>query len=306
MTNRPPLVLYCCTFSKDLNRVRTLLQSIQQHNTANLQTFISAPARDLDLFKSELSGYDFTLINEVDIIRKNPRIDIELLYQKPGGIQQQIIKSEFWRLDISDNYLVLDSDCIFIRDFGLDDFLAADNVPYSIIHEGKDILQATERFGPKYARQGFMVNRTPIRDIMGRSGVVYDYGYAPFLWSRKVWEALDINYLQPNQMSFLDAVLKCESEFTWYGESLMKYRPIPLYPREQLFKHYHYEHQYWQDRKLGYTEDILRKDYLGVVYQSNWQTWEDFGQPRKRFTSILLRSIKRWLKFIRFRIRIIF
>ena len=304
MSSRPPLVLYCCTFSKDLNRVKKLLQSILQHNKEQLKTYISAPAKDLEFFKSELSAYDFTLINEEDIIRKNPRIDMALLYQKPGGIQQQIIKSEFWRLDISDNYLVLDSDCVFIRDFGLADFIATDNVPFSVIHEGKDILQATERFGPKYARHGFLVNRTPIRDIMGRKGVVYDYGYAPFLWSRKVWEALDINYLQPNQMSFLDAVLKCESEFTWYGESLMKYRPIPLYPREQLFKHYHYEHQYWQDKKLGYTEDILKKDYLGVVYQSNWQTWEDFGQPRKKLMSKMLRSIKRWLKFIQFKIRV--
>lgn len=304
MASRPPLVLYCCSFSKDLNRIRRLLQSIQRHNAEKLQTFISAPAKDLELFKRELSGYDFTLVNEEDIIRRNPRIDMALLYQKPGGIQQQVIKSEFWRLDISDNYLVLDSDCIFIRDFGLADFMAEDNVPYSIIHEGKDVLQATERFGPRYVRHGFMANRTPIRDIMDSKGVVYDYGGAPFLWSRKVWEALDMNFLQPNQMSFLDAVLKCESELTWYGESLMKYRPFPLYPREQLFRHYHYEHQYWQDRKLGYTEDILRKDYLGVVYQSNWQTWEDFGQPRKKIPSLMLRSIKRWLKFIQFRIRV--
>lgn len=304
MASRPPLVLYCCSFSKDLNRVGRLLQSIQRHNTAKLQTFISAPAKDLELFKRELSGYDFTLVNEEDIIRRNPRIDMALLYQKPGGIQQQVIKSEFWRLDISDNYLVLDSDCIFIKDFGLADFMATDDVPYSVIHEGKDILQATERFGPRYVRHGFMANRTPIRDIMDSKGVVYDYGGAPFLWSRKVWEALDMNFLQPNQMSFLDAVLKCESELTWYGESLMKYRPFPLYPREQLFRHYHYEHQYWQDRMLGYTEDILRKDYLGVVYQSNWQTWEDFGQPRKKLPSLMLRSIKRWLKFIQFRIRV--
>jgi Family of unknown function (DUF6492) len=302
-TNRLPLVLYCCTYSKDLKRVERLLQSIKQHNKENLKVFISTPTKDLELFKKELSGYDLTLINEEDIIRISQRIEMSFFYQQPGWIQQQIIKSEFWRLDISENYLVMDSDCIFFKDFGLADFIATDNVPYSIIHEGRDVLQATERFGPKYARHGFLKCRTPIRDIMGRKGVVYDYGYAPFLWSRKVWEALDVNYLQPNQMSFLDAVLKCDSEFTWYGESLVKYQPIPIYPREQLFKHYHYEHQYWQDKKLGYTEDILKKDYLGVVYQSNWQTWEDFGLPKKKFISRMLRSIKRWVKFIQFRIR---
>ncbi|MEJ1958864.1 MAG: DUF6492 family protein [Nitrosomonadales bacterium] len=301
--NRLLLVLYCCTYSKDLKRVERLLQSIRQHNKENLKVFISTPAKDLDVFKEKLSDYDFTLINEEDIIRKNQRIDINFFYQKPGGIQQQIIKSEFWRLDISENYLVMDSDCVFIKDFGLADFITTDNIPYSIIHEGRDFLQATQRFGPKYARRDFLKDRIPIRDTMGRKGVVYDYGYAPFLWSRKVWEALDVNYLQPNQMSFLDAVLKCESEFTWYGESLVKYQPIPIYPREQFFKHYHYEHQYWQDKKLGYTEEILKKDYLGVVYQSNWQTWEDFGVPQKKFISRMLRATKRVIKFIQFKIR---
>lgn len=301
---RPQLVLYCCTYSKDLKRVERLLRSIQKFNRDQLPVFISVPARDIDLFNKELHSFNYTLINEEDILRKNPRIDMKLLYEKRGWIQQQIIKSEFWRLDIADNYLVMDSDCIFLRDFGLEDFMAEDNIPYSIINEGKEVLQSTERFGPKYARAGYIKDRAPIRDIMGRKGIIYDYGYAPFLWSRKVWESLDENYLKPNQMSFLDAVLSCDSEFTWYGESLIKYRAIPLYPRNELFKHYHYEHQFWADKSLGYNEEILKKDYLGVVYQSNWQSWEDFGTPKKKLSSRMLRSTKRLIKYIQFRLKI--
>ncbi len=300
---RPTLVLYCCTYSKDLKRVERLLHSIEKHNKDALDVYISVPAKDIELFSKALNSFNFKLVNEEDILRKNPKIDMKLLYEKRGWIQQQIIKSEFWRLDISDNYLVLDSDCIFLKDFGLNDFMAEDGVPYSIINEGKEVLQSTERFGPSYARAGFMKDRAPIRDLMGRKGIVYDYGYAPFLWSKKVWQSLDENYLSPNKMSLLDAVLKCDSEFTWYGESLIKYRAIPLYPRNELFKHYHYEHQFWSDKSLGYTEEILKKDYLGVVYQSNWQTWEDFGSTKKKLGSRILKRLKRFLKYLQFKLK---
>ena len=299
-----PLVLYCCTYSKDFNRVKRLLTSVAQFNEDQIPVYISAPKKDLALFEKELSEFSFTLLNEEDILHKNPLIDQGKLYTQRGWIQQQVIKSEFWRLELSENYLVLDSDCIFIKPFKQDDFIAKDQIPYSIVHEGRDVLQATERFGPAYAREGFIKDRQPVKDKMGRAGpVIYDFGYAPFLWSKKVWQSLETNYLIPHQTNFLDLILEYDSEFTWYGESLINYQAIPIYPREQLFKHYHYEHQYWQDRSLGYSDEILRKDYLGIVYQSNWQTWEDFGAPKKKLASRILRSIKRFLKYLQFRIK---
>jgi hypothetical protein len=287
-----------------LNRVKRLLTSEAQFNQDQIPVYNSAPKKDLALFEKELSEFSFTLLNEEDILHKNPLIDQGKLYTQRGWIQQQVIKSEFWRLELSENYLVLDSDCIFIKPFKQDDFIAKDQIPYSIVHEGRDVLQATERFGPAYAREGFIKDRQPVKDKMGRAGpVIYDFGYAPFLWSKKVWQSLETNYLIPHQTNFLDLILECDSEFTWYGESLINYQAIPIYPREQLFKHYHYEHQYWQDRSLGYSDEILKKDYLGIVYQSNWQTWEDFGAPKKKLASRILRSIKRFLKYVQFRIK---
>jgi len=259
----------------------------------------------VDLFKEHLGGLNAIIFDEKDIFKANLKLDIEKLYSIRGGLRQQVIKSEFWRLGISENYLVLDSDCIFIRDFDEGDFLVKDDIPYSVIHEGRDVLQATERFGPKKIRQHFLADREPIKQALGRTGVTYDYGYAPFLWSRKVWESLDVHYLTPKSMNFLDAVLLCGSEFTWYGESLIHFRAIPIFPREQLFKHYHYEHQLWADQILGYKEKVLANDYLGVVYQSNWESWGDFGPSNKSVPSRLWRSIKRLIKKAWFKIKLL-
>lgn len=298
-------VLYCCTFRKDLLRTVKLAESIRKHNITHIPFYISVPAEDVELFKEYLQGYEAIIFDEKDIFIANPMLDIEKLYSIRGGLRQQVIKSEFWRLGISKNYLVLDADCIFIRDFDEADFLVKDDVPYSIIHEGRDVLQATERFGPKKIRQHFLADREPIKAALNRTGVTYDFGYAPFLWSGKVWESLDINYLTPNGMNFLDAVLLCGSEFTWYGESLVNFRAIPIYPREQLFKHYHYEHQLWADQVLGYKEKILAHDYLGVVYQSNWESWGDFGSSNKSIASRVWRTVKRALKKVQFKLSLL-
>jgi len=298
-------VLYCCTFRKDLLRTVKLAESIHKHNKNKIPFYISVPVDDVELFKKYLKEFDVIIFDEKDIFLANPKLDIHKLYSIRGGLRQQVIKSEFWRLGISKNYLVLDSDCIFIRDFDESDFLFKDDVLYSIIHEGRDLLQATERFGPKKIRQHFLADREPIKAALGRTGVTYDFGYAPFLWSGKVWESLDTNYLTPNGMNFLDAVLLCGSEFTWYGESLINFRAIPIYPREQLFKHYHYEQQLWADQVLGYKESLLAHDYLGVVYQSNWESWGDFGASNKSIVSRAWRTVKRALKKIQFKLSLL-
>ena len=111
------IVLYCCTFRKDLKRTVKLAQSIQKHNKGNIPFYISVPAEDVDLFKEYLKGFDVHIFDEKDIFKANPKLDIKKLYEIRGGLRQQVIKSEFWRLGISENYLVLDADCIFIRDF---------------------------------------------------------------------------------------------------------------------------------------------------------------------------------------------
>jgi len=300
------IVLYCCTYSKDLARVCRLAQSVARFNRDGIAFYISVPAKDMDLFRSHLPAGVCQLIAEEDIVKCNPRIDFDKLYQLRGVVQQQIIKSEFWRLGLAKNYLVLDSDCVFIRNFGRSDFLADGDVPYSIVHEGRGFLQATRRFGPKRARKEYLNDRKPIMDEFGRTGVVYDYGYAPFLWSAQVWKDLDEKFLIPRGWSFLDAVIAHPSEFTWYGEALMHFRSIPLWPREELFRHYHHEHQYWLDRLLGYAPGVLAEDYMGLVMQSNWQTWEDFGSPEKSALSRFARSIRRYMRVLRFYTRLVF
>jgi len=300
------IVFYCCTYSKDLNRTIRLVDSVSKHNKDRIPFYISVPEEDLNLFKNALLHKEIILFNERDILRANPKLNLNTFYQIDGSLRQQVVKSEFWRLNLCDNYLVLDADCVFIKDFFESDFIVEGNIPYSIIHEGKEILQATSLIPSGQHRKHFISDRAPIKNALGRSGIIFDYGYAPFIWNTGVWASLDRHYLIPHNMTFLDAILFCASEFTWYGESLLCFKAIPIYPREQLFKIYHYEHQLWTDQLLGVNPKILAKDYLGIVFQSNWQTWEDHGYSKKSQLSLYWRAIKRLIKKLQFNLNILF
>jgi hypothetical protein len=69
--------------------------------------------------------------------------------------------------------------------------------------------------------------------------------------------------------------------------------------------HYHYEHQLWADQVLGYQQNVLAHDYLGVVYQSNWESWGDYGPSNKSLLSLIWRSVKRILKKIQFKLSLL-
>jgi hypothetical protein len=287
-----PIVLFCCSYARDVLRARRMAESVARHNRDNLALYVSAPREDLVLFRNQL-GALATVINRDDIVAAHPRMDAARLYALPGIKHQQVIKSDFWRLGLAGNTLVLDSDCKFIRDFRRADFLAEPNVPYTVMHDGREVLDFTARHGPQRVQREFLECREPIMREMGREGAVHDYGYAPYAWSGRVWSDLDEKYLAPRGETLADAIDRAPSEFTWYGEALLRFGSIPVHARGEYFRFYHYEHQYWHDRRRGVTEESLAKDWLGVVYQSNWEAGSGYGPPAKSLPSRMARHVRR-------------
>ena len=58
-------------------------------------------------------------------------------------IQRDQIEEKIIFLKLRSNYLCIDSDSIFIRDFGKTDFLASDGEPYTVLHQNKELFQLT-------------------------------------------------------------------------------------------------------------------------------------------------------------------
>ena len=126
--------LYCKSYSKDVHRAKQLLDSIMKYNSDNIPFFISVPSNDINLFKNILGTTGYYLIKDEDI-------DIE----NGGWIGQQIVKSQFWRMELCENYVCIDSDCFFIKPFYINDFMFDDDTPYTICHEYKSFFEMLDK-----------------------------------------------------------------------------------------------------------------------------------------------------------------
>jgi hypothetical protein len=290
---RQPLVLFCKSYREDLLRAQRLAQSVARFNTDKLPFYMSVPAADLDLFRERCAGLALELLTDEEIIARNPRLDSEIYARLPGGLSQQVVKAEFWRMEITENYLCLDSDCYFLRDFRASDFLAPDGSPYTVMHEAKELLHFAALAGMGKVARDWSAHCENIKQQFERVGRSWDFGPVPVVWSAAVWRDLDARFLAPKGMTFIDAIRAHSGELGWYGEALLAYRSVPLLPVEPLFRCYHYEEQYHFWKRAGETDERVALNYLGVCRQSNWD--KDLDRVRRFKFSKLRRRIKRLL-----------
>ncbi len=292
------LVLYCKSYRRDFLRLKRLLLSINKFNVDQIPFYVSTPREDKSFLEQILAGESYIWIADEEIIVANPRASFEQYQIMPGGLSQQIIKSEFWRLGLAENYLCLDSDSIFIKDFKVSDFLTTDGIPYTISHQNKELFQMATNRGYYRVERDLRIEAERVKILFNRVGPHFFCAPSPFNWSSKVWESLDLEYLQPKNITIWDLITPEYPESLIYGEALMKFRAIPLIAIEPIFRAYHYEWQYFLMRRLGETEEKLKNNYLGVIYQSAWELDINFDMRSKSTVSRALKRLKSFFRFI--------
>ena len=291
--------LYCKSYRRDLLRVKRLLESLRQHNIQSIPFYISTPEEDKAvLFELLGEESDFHWISDESIVKANPQAPAGIEKTRPGGIAQQVIKSEFWRLGIAENYLCIDSDSVFIRDFTKADFMASDGVPYTVLHQNKELFQMASNRGHLRVERELRKEAEIVKALFGRDGPNYYCAPAPFIWSAQVWNSLDIQYLQPKGMTLWDLITPDHPESLVYGEALLKFQAIPVRAIEPLFRIYHYDWHFYLSRRLGETQEKLKQNFLGLIYQSSWESELDYGAPAKPFFSRTLKRLKRFFRFL--------
>lgn len=290
-----PLALYCKSYSTDLRRVVRLAQSIRAFNAEQLPFYVSVPQHEMPLFREHLAGLGAELLADEDILRASACIDAAQVRAMPGSVAQQVVKSEFWRLGLSEACVCLDSDAVFIRPFGRADFLAPDGTPYTMLDEAHELLEDALRQRRERVVTAFEREADLVQQLFGRVGRRYSFGPFPLVWHRAVWQSLDEHYLQPRGMSFADAITQAPIESRWYGEALLAYQAVPLLPCQALFKVYHYAWQFDQDRRHGIENAQLARFYCGVIYQSAWERNLDWPAEGGSWASRLGRRLRRKL-----------
>jgi hypothetical protein len=287
------IVLYCKSYRKDFLRLKQLLASIQNYNKDHIFFYISTPLEQYDELVQMLGKAGYQWVSDESIVAANSLASAGIVKTKSGSLSQQVIKSEFWRLGISLNYVCLDSDCIFIKDFKKSDFLDSDGNPYTVIYQNKEYFQLAFNRGHDKAPHHLREEGDRVKTLFNRQGPNYYCPCPPFIWSAKVWESLDQNYLKPRGMTFWDICTPEHPETLLYLEALLNFQAIPLHPIEQLFRVYYYDWHYFLLRRMGESPSKLQQNYLGVIYQSSWDLSLDYGASQKSIFSRALKNLKR-------------
>jgi hypothetical protein len=271
-----PFILFCKSFRDDVLRVEKLLSSVVQFNEDHLPFYLSIPEKDLGIFKEKIDFTKFRenypgkieVITDESIVAQMPNSSLLNYYGTKGYIGQQVIKAQVWRLLNCENYLSLDSDSYFTKPFNIKNFIHSSGVPFTILHDGSELIELSEKLGYPKVKEFFLKDNALMKREFERDGVNYDFGPAPLIWSAKVWDQLD-QHLTSQSETIWEAFNRIPSEIRWYGETLLKYQPIAIYPIKPIFDCYHYDWQaayYKKHPELKKTRDST----IGEVVQSYW------------------------------------
>jgi len=290
-------VLLCKSYRGDVLRVKRLLESLAGHNPERLPVVLAVPEADMAVFREIVAGHTTLLVSDEDIVRSHPQAaerDLLARYRAtPGYRLQQVVKADAWRLLGCESWLCIDSDTVFLRDISRADFLTPAGHPYTLMHQSRELMQLALNRGHADMLTHFREESARMKAMFGRTGPDLDFGPTPALWSARVWADLHEHMLAPRGWTLWDAIDHIPTEIRWYGEALLAYRSIPLDAIEPLFRVYHHEWQFFALQRQGETPQTLAAQFLGAVYQSNWEFELDAAGTRSA-ASRLSRYLKRW------------
>jgi hypothetical protein len=266
-----PLVIFCKSYLGDVDRCALLAKSYLIHcKDMNLKLYISTPQADQTIFKEKIESGNgrIQFVTDEQILGRN---------LNDSWFTQQLVKLNFFRLNIAENYFWIDSDYIFIKDFSSSDFFAYPGVPYFVCtnFSSPDIISwkfTVETQGKKF-RDMVEYVRQRVRAIQQKFGRVgHQYSFGPPIWNRSVLENFD-RQLSSQGISFDHLIAEIPFEGHWYGEFALASRIIPIIPHSGFAYHITTDEQANFLSAIGINRDKLAAyGYIAVTFATKWNT----------------------------------
>ncbi len=226
--------IFCKTYSGDFERFQILINSFNKFNADNIPMYVSAPKSELKIFKNFES-------NNIKIISDESYGEKYLIKEKinnfsTGYINQEICKLCFFETGFAKNYLCIDSDAEFIRNFYTSDFMHDENTPYTVLVMDKDLSVE------KYYRDYWKERQKQIIKIYNETGLIdkrYRTCHNMQVFSTKVLKSLKEDFMKQKGYSYADLIKISPFEFSWYNAWFQKCRLVEEYAVEPFFKMFH-------------------------------------------------------------------
>ena len=270
------------TYAGDYRFVERLLEGFHKHNLDNLKVFLVAPREDLTLFR-KLSHPNIVFIAEQEV-------PCQLLPEgatprEAGYINQQVLKLSFHRINLVENYLCLDSDGIFIRDFSIRDFVHEDGQPYQVLVED-NLLKTDSDYFDRYWKLRAEAHLR-IKEFLGieQSKLKTCHGFQ--IMQSEVLRGFERDILAPKSLEFVDLIQEFGYEFTWYNYFLQKHGGV-IHESEPFFATVHTGAQLVELQTKGTATIDFTRGYIGLVVNGNFQ---HFRKPASLESTPLMNAV---------------
>lgn len=267
-------VLFCKTCLRDTKSLIIQADSIKKYNIENIPYYISVEKAEYNEFKKLKDKYSFTF--EILVDEKISKSLNNTKYNADKYINQQIVKLEFYKTNIAKHYLVLDSDCYFIRNFHLHDFLEDSETPYLPITSGITserffwtiFLRKKENIKSKKIEPKEKKNIS-VEEFIGRKGKYYTIEM-PFPVTSEYMRNFENDFLKvQKKLSLAETLIKYPCEMQLYCNYVLKEK-FRFRASNALFFPNHFDTGYQIIRWLGFDEKVLAQQYLGILMNKGY------------------------------------
>lgn len=291
--------LFCKSFAPDLERVVNLVGSIEAFNADNLAMTLAVPHRDMQIFQSKIPSW-IEIVNENDFMQREKNKILS------GWRDQQVSKLMFGVESPFDHFVILDSDCEFIKPFHASDFLKnKDRIPLiattnyyrytkdkefinnvalgNIIPQSMKIDTVNFFSNDFFAMDKSMIGHADILSLKPSDvGRLINYAFGrrdnagvffmptPVIWSKEVAVSF-WRFLQERETSMSDIILYSPWEAVWYGlYALSRFRDR-VDCREPIALHFISDDDIAYAKSKGVSRETMKTNFLAVTLAARHQ-----------------------------------
>lgn len=257
-------IMYCKTYSGDFNSCSIMINSFNKYNKDNIVLYLSVPLKEIHLFEKFQSD-NIKIISDESYAEKYFATETSYSFSI-GYFNQEICKLAFWETELSENYLCIDSDTTFIRDFYISDFMKNEKTPYTVLVQDKDLHTAKWYPHAKYRKEWIK----KIWEYIDYDDKRYRTCHGLQILNAKVLNSLKNDFMKPRNLEYKDLIEYSPLEFSWYNAWFQKSKLIEEYTVEPFIKCFHNKADYNFSRIEALSLDALKQEYVGIVLNSNW------------------------------------
>ena len=270
------LIFYCKSFSRDFAHFGKLVETFNLYNRDNIKLVASVPENEVSLFK-EFESPNIQIISD-ESFAKDYMFKEAPSYCSLGYANQEICKLVFFKTNLCENYLCLDSESVFIRDFYKADFMFDENIPYTVLVMDKDLCIEKD-----YNKRHWIPRQEKIKEIYDYIGLKDDRlrtCHNNQIFNCAVLKDLEDNLITPNKLTWAKLIDISPYEFTWYNAWFQKCKIIPEYAVEPFFKMFHIQEHYIFSHLHALSKKDIAKAYVGIIMNSSWALYTRGGDYR--------------------------